>query len=91
MPFIFHEQSASKAVGTLHQKPETHAFVSTVDLLIKGCAVDLHISCCPHSCVGHLMKSTISESHYAKPSHLYFEDELQFDCHVKILLQLKSS
>lgn len=25
MPFIFHEQSASKAFGTLHQKPETHA------------------------------------------------------------------
>lgn len=26
MPFIFHEQSASKAVGALHQKPETHDY-----------------------------------------------------------------
>lgn len=65
MPFIFHEQSACKAVGALHQKPETHDLCLNCWPVNKGLwgslAVDLHISCCPHSSsVGHLMKPTIS-------------------------------
>ncbi len=64
-PFIFHEQSACKAVGALHQKPETYDLCLNCWPVNKGLwgslAVDLHISCCPHSSsVGHLMKPTIS-------------------------------
>lgn len=51
MPFIFHEQSASKAVGALHQKPETHDYClngwPANKRLWGSLAVDLRISCCP--------------------------------------------
>ncbi len=55
-------------------------------------AVDLHISCCPHSAsVGHLMKPTIC--HYAKqdnmlPSHLYSVIWLKMNYNLIVIVKI---